>query len=161
MISELQSHEEGGEISPSPIEQCNTWRGGGVPGGSLECRCLSQGGSGLWEAGFLLWEVIMMRLGGGSNQTSRRCLMGEKKNWNGTCPLEVPLYSEMNLLGPIEKVQFDQDQVDTWFFCLRVNTLEMFQIRHEWICVGTQSSQSRGTQSQKTNQTDHMVHSFV
>ena len=144
MISELQSHEEGGGTSPSPTEQGNMWRDSGAPGGALECRFLSQGVLGLWEAGFLLWEVIMMRLGGGSNQSSRRCLIGKKKIWNRTYTLEVPLHLEMKLLGPKDKVHFDQDQVDAWFFCLSVNTLERFQMRHEWIWVGTQSAQSQG-----------------
>ena len=77
-------------------------------------------------------------------QTSWQCLMGEKKIWNRTYTIEVLLHSEMNLLGPKEKVHFDQNQVDSWFFCLSVNTLERFQMRHEWIWVGTQSSQSQG-----------------
>ena len=51
MVQEPQSHEEGGEMSPSPTEQGNIGQGGGTPGGALECRCLSQGDLGLWEAG--------------------------------------------------------------------------------------------------------------
>ena len=47
MVSEPQSHKEGGEMSPSPTEQGNTGRGGGAPGGALECQCLSQGSLGL------------------------------------------------------------------------------------------------------------------
>ena len=34
---------------------------------------------GLWEAGFILWEVIVMRVDGGSSQSYTQCLMGEKK----------------------------------------------------------------------------------
>ena len=75
MVSEPQSHKEGGETSPSPTEQGSTGRGGGAPGGALKCRYLSQGGLGLGELGFLLREVIVMRLVGGSPQTYRQCVM--------------------------------------------------------------------------------------
>ena len=75
MVSEPQSHKEGGETSPSPTEQGSTGRGGGAPGGALTCRYLSQGGLGLGELGFLLREVIVMRLVGGSPQTYRQCVM--------------------------------------------------------------------------------------
>ena len=47
-----------------------------APGGALECQCLSQGVLGLWEAGFLLWEVIVMRLHDGIPQTCRQCILG-------------------------------------------------------------------------------------
>ena len=49
-------------------------QGGGAPGETLECQCLSLGGLQLWEAGFLMWEVIIMRLAGGSPQTCRQCV---------------------------------------------------------------------------------------
>lgn len=65
MIWELQSHEEGGQTSPSSTEQGNQGQG---PRGALECWCLVQGGLGLWEAGFILWEVMVMRVNGGSSQ---------------------------------------------------------------------------------------------
>ena len=42
----------------------------------MECQCLSQGGLGLGKAGFFLWEVTVLRPGGGSPQTCRQCVLG-------------------------------------------------------------------------------------
>ena len=46
----------------------------------MECQCLSQGGLGLGKAGFFLWEVTVLRPGGGSPQTCRQCVLGVTGN---------------------------------------------------------------------------------
>ena len=56
-------------MSPNPTEQGNMGRGGGAPEGALECQCQSQGSLGLWEAGFLLWEMMVINLSGVNSQT--------------------------------------------------------------------------------------------
>lgn len=74
------SHEEGGKTSHSRNEQCNTGRGGWGYGRSVGVSVPEPGWFGAWKLGFFLWEVTVLRLGGGSPQTCRQCVLGVTGN---------------------------------------------------------------------------------
>ena len=87
----------------------NTGHGGGDPGGALECWCLSQGSLGLWEAGFLLWEMMVINLSGVNSQTVDSVLrVRGKSGIRHAC--QKFIFSPINLLGLKNNVHFGQNR---------------------------------------------------